>query len=216
MADTVVCLHGWWMPTHEVAMVRNRLAKVHGFDARLFGYPSILRTLDESAHSLIDYLKSLNADPVHLVGHSLGGIVALRALTLAPDLPAGRVVCLGSPLRGSKAAQSLHRFSLGRLLLGRALPDATLRQSTEAWATAVVMQRDVGVVAGRSSTGMGRFFARFDESNDGTVAVAETRLGGITDHIVLDVSHTGMVFSRRVADQAAHFLAAGQFLRSPE
>lgn len=214
MAEIVVCLHGWWMPKHEVAMVRSRLRSQHGYDARLFGYPSIRKTLDESARSLIRYLRTLDAKPVHLVGHSLGGIVALRALTLAPDLPAGRIVCLGSPLRGSKAAQSLHRFGWGRVLLGRALPDATLRQSSEAWAARVVVQRDVGVVAGRSSTGLGRLFAGFDESNDGTVAVAETRLAGITDHIVLDVSHTGMVFSRRVADQAAHFLASGSFHRN--
>ncbi len=213
MPDTVVCLHGWWMPTREVALVRNRLATNHGFDARLFGYPSVRRTLDESARSLIDYLRELESDRIHLVGHSLGGIVALRAHALAPDLPSGRVVCLGSPLRGSKAAQSLHRYGWGRLLLGEALPDATLRQSTEAWAASVVMQREVGVIAGSTAAGLGRLFARFDEPNDGTVAVAETRLPGITDHVVLEVSHTGMVFSKPVASQAAAFLAQGAFHR---
>ncbi len=213
MADTVVCLHGWWMPTREIALVRSRLKKEHGFDARLFGYPSIRRTLDESANSLIDYLRDLDADPLHLVGHSLGGIVALRALALAPDLPAGRVVCLGSPLRGSKAAQSLDRYGWGKLLLGQALPDAILRQSTESWAASVVERREVGVVAGSTAAGLGRFFARFEEPNDGTVAVAETRLPGIADHIVLQVSHTGMVFSKPVAEQAAAFLSRGAFDR---
>ena len=41
------------------------------------------------------------AGPVALVGHSLGGLVALEALRRQPDLPVSRVVCLGSPLRGS-------------------------------------------------------------------------------------------------------------------
>ena len=213
MAELVVCLHGWWMPTREVALVRSRLQQHHGFDARLFGYPSVRRTLDESAHSLIEFLRSLDADRVHLVGHSLGGIVALRALALAPNLPGGRVVCLGSPLCGSKAAQSLHRYGWGRLLLGKALPDATLRQSTVAWASSVVVQREVGVIAGNAAAGLGRLFARFDEPNDGTVAVAETRLPGITDHLVLDVSHTGMVFSNPVVEQAAAFLSEGAFRR---
>lgn len=213
MAELVVCLHGWWMPTREVALVRSRLQQNHGFDARLFGYPSVRRTLDESAHSLIEFLRSLDADRVHLVGHSLGGIVALRALALAPNLPGGRVVCLGSPLCGSKAAQSLHRSGWGRLLLGKALPDATLRQSTVAWASSVVVQREVGVIAGNAAAGLGRLFARFDEPNDGTVAVAETRLPGITDHLVLDVSHTGMVFSKPVVGQTAAFLSDGTFRR---
>ena len=34
---------------------------------------------------------------------------------------------------------------------------------------------------------------------------------GIKDHVVLPVSHTGMVFSTLVAQQAARFLRDGRF-----
>ena len=60
---------------------------------------------------------------------------------------------------------------------------------------------------------LGRLTGRFGEANDGTVAVAETRLDGIKDHIVLPVSHSGMMLSSTVADQAAAFLQRGAFLR---
>ena len=46
---------------------------------------------------------------------------------------------------------------------------------------------------------------------DGTVTVEESRLPGAKDHIVVSTSHTGMLFSAEVADQAAHFLQHGSF-----
>ena len=49
-----------------------------------------------------------DSEPLALLGHSLGGLIALEALNREPDLPVTRVVCLGSPLRGSHAARISH------------------------------------------------------------------------------------------------------------
>ena len=46
---------------------------------------------------------------------------------------------------------------------------------------------------------------------DGTVLVEETYLPGAKDHIVLSISHTGMLFSATVARQVACFLRDGRF-----
>jgi hypothetical protein len=59
--------------------------------------------------------------------------------------------------------------------------------------------------------GLGRMFGRFDGLNDGTVAVWETRLPGLSEHIVLPVSHTGLIFDAKVARMAADFLEVGYF-----
>jgi hypothetical protein len=45
------------------------------------------------------------------------------------------------------------------------------------------------------------------------VAVEETQLAGASDHIVLPISHTGMLLSAAVAHQAAYFLQHGGFER---
>jgi hypothetical protein len=47
--------------------------------------------------------------------------------------------------------------------------------------------------------------------HDGTVAVAETRIEGAADHLVLPVTHLSMLWSAAVADQAVHFLREGRF-----
>ena len=100
------------MPGAETWLLRLRLARA-GFKTHQFVYRSVSVDLDANAQRLTDYLGRVPGDTVHLLGHSLGGVIAVRALqTLAPAR-IGRVVCLGSPLRGSTAARTLARLSGG-------------------------------------------------------------------------------------------------------
>jgi len=71
--------------------------------------------------------------------------------------------------------------------------------------------RQVGMIAGDRSLGMGKFFNNFDGHNDGTVMVWETRLAGLADHAVVPASHSGLVFSEQVAGLVATFLECGSF-----
>jgi len=199
------------MPGAVMSFLRRRLAGEHGFRGYLFGYASVRGGLDENAARLATFLRRLDSERVDVVGHSLGGLIALRMLVLERELPAGRLVCLGSPLCGSRAARVLHGHRLGQRIVGRSLSEAAVVDRAAAWSDPVAGGRDVGVVTGNVAAGIGRLFAGFDEPNDGTVAVSETRLPGARDHIVLPVTHTGMLFSRAVADQAAAFLRHGRF-----
>ena len=215
MIKTVVLLHGIW--SHGVGMfvIRRQLEREYGLDVHYFNYPSLKGTLDHNAAALYRFVDRLGKDGVHIIGHSLGGVVALRMLATRDDAPAGRIVCLGSPLTGSRAAEFLDRQDWADGLLGATLPQGVLEASANDWGSHVCAERDVGVIAGNVPLGVGRIVTTFDGPNDGTVAVAETRLDGTRDHLVMPVSHRGMVVSRRVADQAWAFLRRGEFLRSP-
>ena len=59
--------------------------------------------------------------------------------------------------------------------------------------------------------GVGQLLANFDEDNDGTIAVSETRMPGMSAHIALPVSHLGMLMSARVAHETGTFLTEGRF-----
>jgi pimeloyl-ACP methyl ester carboxylesterase len=211
--NKVICLHGMWMPGSEMAYVKMQLENTHNFECRLFSYPSVKSTLDENARLLAAFVAEQTSGSVHLVGHSLGGVLALRMLALNPDAPVARVVCLGSPLCGSRAASTLNVHEWGNPILGKTITAGVVDESASEWASQVSGFTEIGIVAGTVPLGLGRLIANFDGANDGTVAVAETRLPGASDHISLPVNHTGMVVSKDVADQTAAFLKRGQFLR---
>ena len=203
MAEKVLLLHGIWNAKAWLNPLASRL-RAAGFDTQVFGYPSVLGGPEVAVPNLIAHLR--NSGPVAVVGHSLGGLITLEALRQSPDLPVTRVVCLGSPLRGSGAARGLAGHAWGAPVLGRS--GRLLQQGFERWEG----NPPVGVVAGNVAHGVGRWFTRFDGDSDGTVAVEETRLPGLADHCVIPSSHSGLVFSAEATRQAAHFLREGRFL----
>jgi pimeloyl-ACP methyl ester carboxylesterase len=212
-AMTVVCLHGVWMPGAVMTLVKRRLENEYQYQGHLFSYPSVSGTLDENARSLAEFIAEHQFDKVHLVGHSLGGVVSLRMLALQPDAPVDRVVCLGSPLCGSRAASHLSQSDWGNTILGKSLTEGVVDEAATQWARDACASHDVGVIAGTVPVGVGQLLTSFDGENDGTVAVSETQLPGIKDHICLPVNHKGLVISNDVIDQAAAFLKRGEFLR---
>ncbi|MGB5257067.1 MAG: alpha/beta hydrolase [Woeseiaceae bacterium] len=212
-ADTVVCVHGFWSHGTGMYLIKRRLEREFGFRALLFSYPSVRGSLDENAAALTRFIHAQDVDSVHVVGHSLGGVLALRMLANDPAALPGRVVCLGSPLAGSRAANYLNAQVWAEDIIGRSLSAGVVETTASEWARHVCAQREIGVIAGNVPLGFGRLVANFREANDGSVGVSETRLDGVKDHLVMPVSHKGMLVSSDVADQAGSFLKRGAFLR---
>jgi pimeloyl-ACP methyl ester carboxylesterase len=208
----VIFIHGLWLTGVESTLLRRRLGAELGCTTCAFHYPSVTASMDEVLARLHEFVASLRAETLHFIGHSLGGIVVLRYLESRRDVAPGRAVLLGSPLAGSRAAQGLARWPVGAAILGRNIEAEVLKPQTRHWDR----RRDLGIIAGDLSLGFGRLVSQLGGPNDGTVAVAETQLAGVTDHIVLPISHTGMLFSAAVAHQAAHFLLHGRFERAEQ
>lgn len=223
----VVFVHGLFMPGGESRWFRQRLSAAAGagWSASVFAYRATREPLSTVLDRLEQHLVESSAERLHLVGHSLGGIVTLRMLQRLQArgdeqwLPPGRVVLLGAPVCGSSAAARLETLPLGRTLLGQLAIEGLLRQPCCEGSQEPLCEwqpsRDVGVIAGSKPVGLGRVLARFNEPNDGTVALRETDFPGARDRVVLPVSHMGMLLSARVAEETAHFLSDGRFsLRS--
>jgi pimeloyl-ACP methyl ester carboxylesterase len=207
MGCVVVYVHGLWFTGAEALVLRRRIAQALGAEERAFSYPSVAATISDNAAALGRFLASLPADTLHLVGHSLGGLVILRLFENPPALAPGRIVLLGSPVNGSRAAHGFARLPGARQMMGRGVEQEVLTVRPRRWRGT----RDLGVIAGRTRWGLGRLVARLDEPNDGTILIEETRLAGATAQIVVATSHSGMLFSRVVARQTAQFLRHGEF-----
>jgi pimeloyl-ACP methyl ester carboxylesterase len=208
---TVVFVHGLWLTGHESAWLRRELKQLMGVHAVAFRYRSVVHGMAQNAAELGEFLANISSPEVHLVGHSMGGLVILKYFAGHPLLAPGRVVLLGAPLKGSQAAQNMAQFPWARMLMGKSIADEVIEPVERHWDGA----RDLGIIAGDLSFGLGRWMGAIAAPNDGTVLVEETFIDGARDHIVLPVSHTGMHFSRAVAEQCAQFLTVGQFLREP-
>ena len=200
-------VHGLWMNGLETWWLRHRV-EAHGFGAHAISYPSLHATPEQVAEQLALAIAALEP-PVHLVGHSLGGLMLLKLFELRPDQPPGRVVLLGSPVAGSHAARSVASWSIGPSLIGQLALNEIVRRGPRRWD----QPRDLGIIAGSTSAGLGRVVSNLPEPNDGTVAVEETYLEGMTDHLVLPVTHTGMLASASVAEHVVRFLDTGRFVR---
>jgi pimeloyl-ACP methyl ester carboxylesterase len=211
---SVVFVPGIWMPAIEMEPLRRLLRKDHGLTGRCFGYRSVRDDLDANAERLAACIEAAGTETVHVVGHSLGGVLALYTLSRHRQLPAGRIVCLGSPLCGSQVVAALNRQRWGRRLLGRTIVTCVIERPAREWAGEVTSGRQVGVIAGTRAVGFGRMVTDLDQESDGTVTVSETRLPGVTEHLLLPVTHTGMVFSPAVARETATFLKHGRFRQS--
>jgi pimeloyl-ACP methyl ester carboxylesterase len=204
--EAVVLVHGLWVHGLAMELMRRRIAHC-GYRALAYSYPSMRLTMAENAERLARYCRELATPRVNLVGHSMGGLIVLQALENATGFTPGRVVLTGTPVAGCHAARRLARLPGGRVALGYSMPEWM-----EPATFAARGGREIGVIAGRMAIGIGRIVAPdLQRPCDGVVSVAETRFPAMRDHIVLNVSHTGILFSRAVARQICAFLRDGAF-----
>ena len=206
--EATVFVHGLWLTGAESVLMRRRLAAKHGFDCHSFGYRTVGSSMEPVLDRLTRFVDNIDADRLHFVGHSLGGIVLHRYFESARDLPPGRVVFLGSPTVKSKTAERVGKLPILSRMIGRmVINELVTPTGAREWRS----ERELGLIAGSRPLGLGRFFARFDEDCDGTIGVSETKLPGHTAHVTLPVSHMGMLVSADVARNVGEFLARGRF-----
>lgn len=206
-AEAVLLVHGLWMNRAAMLYLARALAE-RGYASHAIGY---LSTLDEFEHNAARFARAVAESAgtrIHVVAHSLGGLVALRALARRPDPRVRRIVLLGAPVVDCDAGRQLARTRWGAPLLGKSkslwldLPRLDIPPGVEA-----------GAIAGTRRFGLGSLVLRLPGQSDGVVMVEETRHPRLADHVVMPVAHSEMLISRAVAAQVAAFLAHGRFAR---
>jgi Alpha/beta hydrolase family len=203
--ETVLLVHGLWMHGLAMQLMKHRLER-QGYAVCAYSYPTVRLSLHDNASRLARYCGPFSGRRVHFVGHSMGGIVALKAAELLSPAARGRIVLVGSPFADSYSGRRLECVRVGRMLLGRCM-DQWLKEPRE-----TSSELDIGVVAGNGGFGLGRIVAPgLPKPHDGVIAVEETRVPGMRDHVILPVSHTAMLVSRPVLHQVCAFLKHGHF-----
>jgi pimeloyl-ACP methyl ester carboxylesterase len=195
-------MNGWVMSYLALALRREGLA------AQALTYRTMRDKLDDHLGRLTNRVARIAAPRVHLVGHSLGGVIVLRYLQRKPDERIRRAVLIGTPVSGCQAAADLAHSPCGEFLLGKSL--GIWREPVNA---SLDPRFEIGAIAGTRAFGIGSMVTRLPKPNDGVVCLDETKFPGMRDHLALPLGHTVMLVSRRVARQTAAFLKMGAFLR---
>lgn len=204
MREIVVCIHGIWMKGLVMRPISHYLS-AQGHECKQFSYHSLRRTPKENALLLGKFVKQFDADIIHFVGHSYGGIILLHYFEMFNDAKPGRVVMLGTPLTGSSVARYMSKNNLIKnSMLGASAK--SLHGHVPAWKGT----RPLAVIAGTKGQGLGQMLgAPLDKPNDGTVAVSETKIDNCTIHIQVPYSHTGMLLAKTVSITVDEFLRTG-------
>lgn len=205
--EVVVLVHGLYMHGLWMSLLGRRLRQA-GYRTIAFSYPSLRNVPTENARALEELVESLDEPVVHFLAHSLGGLVIRHLFAQSPQRP-GRVVTLACPHQGSYAARYLCERGRGRIL-GRSIEQGLLGD-VPPWPVG----RELGSLAGTLNLGWGRLMPEMPGPADGIVAVAETYLSGMTDHLCLPVNHVGMLVAPSVAMQVCAFFATGRFEHCP-
>jgi pimeloyl-ACP methyl ester carboxylesterase len=209
----VVFAHGAIVNGHEMVLLRGRLKRL-GYGVRQFHWKSLTAPLHENLERFSEFLTTTDAETLHVVGHSMGGVLMRLLFERAPDPRPGRLVAIGSPLTDCWVGRrfvGLHA-RIGPLMASRSVHDYLAAPIDPVWRGA----REFGVIAGTYPVGVGTLFRDLPTPSDGVVLLNETQLQGITDHLTFRLNHFGMLFSRRCAAAIARFLERGRFTSASE
>jgi len=194
--ECVSLVHGFLASSMMMTVLGHRLDR-RGYLAKPWGYRNMCRSILEHAEAFGHELARLDADravgTIHLVTHSMGGIIARAALERFRPQKLGRFVMLAPPNRGSFVATATAGV-LGRLFK----PVAELTTHPDSLVNSLGMPTgvDVGVIAA---------------SRDALVAPESTRPDVPHAHVTIACLHSSLLFRRDAADLVAAFLATGEF-----
>lgn len=204
--EAVVLLAGLWLPWWVMLPLRRRLRRA-GFAAHILRYRSVREDLHAGAARLQRFVQQLDAEAIHFVGHSLGGMVVRTLFHDSPPRRPGRIVTLGSPLLGSRAGERMVRSWTGRLLTGMGVAELVAGES-RTWKPP---RRDWGVIAGDRPLGLAMWMEELEPPHDGVVTAEEASPAWAADRCLVHHSHTGMLTAPDVARQVCQFLLTGGF-----
>jgi len=199
--------HGAMMRPCEMAL------QAAGYRVLNLSYPSRRHSMQQIAEGLApqlaDFARGLDG-PLHIVTHSMGGLIARILINRHRPANLGRVVMLAPPNAGSELADLWSGHWWFRQLLGPAGGQLATRRDKELIEALGTTDFELGIIAARGSASLAGSLL-LPSPNDGRVAVWATRDPLAVDHIIVPAAHSTILVSPRAIGQVLHYLRDGRF-----
>lgn len=209
-AERVLLLHGIGRSPRHMQPLEVALAQ-RGFEVINIKYPST----EHSIEDLVEWLQrhvsvriQAEATPLHVVGYSMGGLLARAWIHRYRPERLWRVVQLAPPNHGSEVADFFKQNWLFRSFYGPAGQQLGTQEDLQVLLGSV--NYELGVLAGNRSIDPFSSWL-IPGADDGKVSVHSTRVLGMRAHAVLPVTHTFFPSNAEVHRQTIHFLQQGDF-----
>lgn len=211
-SEGVLLLHGIARRASSLARLEGALREA-GFATLNLDYPARKASLDVLAGIVGPRVATFaeGVERLHIVTHSMGGLLARALLTRRRPSNLERVVMLAPPNGGSEVADRLRRFSAYRRFFGPAGFQLGTRRDARLDALLGEVDYPLGIIAGDRSLSPIESWFMLPRPNDGRVSVARTRVAGMTDHITVHATHTLIMRNARVIRETLHFVRNGRF-----
>jgi len=211
--ECVVLLHGLSRTDFSMGKMAYVLAE-RGYADSNVHYNSREYNIEELASLAIDQglqdCRALEAQRIHFVTHSLGGILVRYYLQHNEVTELGRVVMLAPPNHGSQIIDIFGDIPGFELFSGEPASQLGTRGPESVPAKLPPVDFELGVIAGTRSISPIFSFALPDR-DDGKVTVESTKVEGMRDFIEMPFNHTFIMRSNAVIEQVIHFLQHGSF-----
>ncbi len=210
----VILLHGLARTSHSMDKMELALNDA-GYSTANVDYPSrsmkIQDLTDLAMDEGLNVCQSKNAKTIHLVTHSMGGILARYYLAKNKLSQLGHLVQLAPPNRGSLVTDQFRQEHWYKWVTGPAGQQlGTGKDGIPSLLGAV--DYSTGVVAGNEHSPLDNWLAEIiPGEDDGKVSVDHAKVEGMSDFIVLPYTHISIMKQDEVIQQTLYFLKYGSF-----
>ena len=199
----VILIHGMWMNAFSMRFIGNRLTK-KGWQVIYYDYSSMFGSFDRNVDGLYKLWRSYRSENLHLVGHSLGGLLILAMMAKYQLRGIPRTVLMGCPVKGSAVAKKMMGSRWGKPALGKSIEALIAGDGN-------TLNNEIGIISGNKGIGIGHMIQKLPKPHDGVVAIEETEMDSASDAVTLPVTHATMLFSKDIANLIEHYLSKGRF-----
>ncbi|MFC1552892.1 alpha/beta fold hydrolase [Candidatus Latescibacterota bacterium] len=207
--ECVILIHGFNKTASDMSSLDTFL-RASGYHTECPALPTTFSTVEDCTTLFEREFPKIaeNYDRIHLVGHSMGGLIIRTFLSRnhVPNL--GRCVLIASPNQGTDLAYIVARYFKFSLLLFRSIEDfqpggLPIPSPMQA------PSPEIGVIAGSDSNLLlGKLI---DGENDGRVPVDGVSFPGMKDFAVTPYDHHNIHHTTEVAILVRDFIRNGTF-----